>query len=282
MAKILIAGCGDIGRALGNLLTEAGHQVTGLKRQPLLNSQDKFPYFQADLTVKSHLNALQSDYEYVFFIASPDRRENDSYRKIYDTGLSNLAGRLSHADWFFVSSTSVYGQNQGEWVDEDSAATGSSASSRLIVAAEQYLNALNSNNIIIRFSGIYGPGREYLINQARQNPVIQKHPPYYTNRIHRQDCVAVLAFMLNQRLKGVELQSCYLASDDYPATLWEVMTWLCGQLRCPPPAAKAVDAAAVMNKRCRNDRLKALGYRFLYADFRQGYGAVLSGSALQN
>ena len=131
--------------------------------------------------------------------------------------------------------------------------------------------ALNPANIVVRFSGIYGPGREYLLRQAMQSPAIQHTPPYFTNRIHQQDCVGVLAFLLEQRLAGKALAQCYLASDDDPAPMWEVMTWLADHLHCSPPVIKAVDTNAGMNKRCSNARLKALGYQFQYPGYKDGY-----------
>jgi nucleoside-diphosphate-sugar epimerase len=175
-----------------------------------------------------------------------------------------------------VSSTGVYGQSRGEWVDEDSAAEPANITSRLIRQAEQKLLALNPANIVVRFSGIYGPGRESLLRLAMQAPAIQQTPPYFTNRIHQQDCIEVLSFLLEQRLAGKALAQCYLASDDDPAPMWEVMTWLADRLHYPPPVVKAVDGDAGMNKRCRNARLKALGYQFHYPSYKDGYLELIS------
>ncbi len=279
MAKILIVGCGAIGYKLANMLAKAGHDVTGLKRNPPPISQEKFKYVKADITASVTLEALDTDFDQVFFIVSADSRNESSYHDIYETGLNNLINKLAKTDrpatWLFVSSTSVYGQTQGEWVDEESPALGGNDTSRKIIAAEQKLIALNPNNIIVRFSGIYGPGREYLLRMARQSPSIQQHPPYYTNRIHQRDCVGVLAFLYQQQLAGVNLEQCYLASDDDPAPLWEVMTWMTAQLGCHPPMVKISDRQVDMNKRCLNSRIKSLGYRFIYPDFKAGYSELL-------
>lgn len=278
MAKILIAGCGTLGRELGNILAEAGHEVNGLKRHPPEVNYDKFIYLWADITSPTDMDSLGKDYDYVFFIVSPDRRELTSYQNVYELGLTNLLRRLPEAVWLFVSSTSVYAQNQGEWVDEDSEATGDSGTSKLILAAEQKLHAVNPQNIVVRFSGIYGPGREYLLRQARQQPSVQKEPPYFTNRIHQRDCVGVLSFLFNQHLTGVKLLPCYVASDHEPAALWDVMTWLTQQLQTSAPLAKPSGDEADMNKRCLNERLTKLGYRFIYPDFRHGYGEMIQSS----
>jgi len=275
MAKILIIGCGAIGTQLAHVLSAKGHQVTGLKRNPPKTDAGNVNYVTADITVPADLNDLPLDFEIFYFIVSPDGRNEENYRDIYESGLNNLLNKFSQAGsnphWIFVSSTSVYGQSQGEWVDEDSIAQPECATSQLIRQAEQKLIDLDADNIVVRFSGIYGPGREYLLRMAKQAPAIQQNPPYFTNRIHQQDCIGVLAFLLERRLAGVALEQCYLASDDDPAPMWEVMSWLAEQLKCQPPTVKSDDPCCVKNKRCNNQRLKALGYKFRYPSFKDGY-----------
>ncbi len=275
MAKVLIVGCGAIGSELGRVLSAQGHDVTGLKRKPPLSAPGLINYVAADISSAADLSDLDTGFTQAFFIVSPDGRNEQSYRAVYQTGLDNLLTKLPKTQWLMVSSTSVYGQTQGEWVDENCIAKPQNITSRLIRQAEQTLMAFNPANIAVRFSGIYGPGREHLLRQAMETPAIQKNPPYFTNRIHQQDCVKVLCFLLEQRLAGKALAQCYLASDDNPAPTWEVMTWLADQLHCPPPTAKAAaadaDADAAMNKRCSNTRLKALGYEFHYPSYKDGY-----------
>ncbi|MFA6051047.1 MAG: SDR family oxidoreductase [Methylobacter sp.] len=271
MAKILIIGCGGMGAKLAMALSANGHEVTGLKRNPPTPAAGNIKYFTADITSPDDLADLDTDFEQAFFIVSPDGRTEKSYRAVYEAGLNNLLAKLPQARWIMVSSTSVYSQTQGEWVDEASIAQPDNITSRLIRQAEQRLMALNPDNIVVRFSGIYGPGREYLLRMARQAPAIQQIPPYFTNRIHQKDCVGVLSFLLEQRLAGAPLEQCYLASDDDPAPMWEVMTWLAERLHCQPPVVKTASADAVMNKRCSNLRLKALGYEFQYPSYKDGY-----------
>lgn len=268
MAKILIAGCGAIGSELAGVLSAKGHDVTGLKRKPPLSAPGSVRYVAADIRSPTDLADSATDFTHAFFIVAPDGRTEQSYRAVYETGLNNLLARLPDTRWIMVSSTSVYGQTHGEWVDEDSVAEPGNVTSGLIRQAEQKLMDLNPANIVVRFSGIYGPGREYLLRQAMQSPAIQQTPPYFTNRIHQRDCVGVLAFLLEQRLAGKALAQCYLASDDDSAPMWDVMTWLAEQLHCSPPIVKA---GAGMNKRCSNARLKALGYQFQYPGYKDGY-----------
>jgi len=275
MAKILIIGCGAIGTELGNSLSSKGHQVVGLKRNPPESAANKFNFFSADIASTDDLERLDTDFDYLFFIVSPGERTEKAYRDVYETGLNNLLNKFALSDappkWLFVSSTSVYGQSQGEWVDENSPAQPDNICSQFIRQAELRLMNLNQGHTIVRFSGIYGPSREYLLRMAKLSPAIQQNPPYYTNRIHQQDCVGVLDYLLEQSLTGGVLESCYLASDDDPAPMWDVITWLTQQLGVKEPAAKMVDNTGSMNKRCNNKRLKKLGYQFQYPSYKEGY-----------
>jgi len=274
MASILIIGCGVIGTSLATVLSAQGHVVKGLKRHPPEN-HSKIEYIKADIASAESINALDLTVDVVFFIVSADGRTEASYQSVYEAGLQNALAKFTKQAWFFVSSTSVYGQSEGEWVDEDSPTQPTAVTSQLICHAEQRVMAASPRNVVVRFSGIYGPGREYLLRMARQNPVIQQTPPYYTNRIHQQDCIGVLAFLLQKRLAGELLDQCYLASDDDPAPLWDVITWLAKAMACPSPTAKTVDGPADGNKRCRNDRLKLLSYQFRYPSFRVGYAELI-------
>jgi nucleoside-diphosphate-sugar epimerase len=274
MARLLIIGCGATGTQLAQVLLDKGHEVTGLKRNPPTSAAN-FNYFAADITSAKALEKLDNDFDVLFFMVSADSRTEKSYRDIYEAGLDNLLVKFARHPWIFVSSTRVYSQSKGEWVDETSIAQADTPTSRLIRQAEQKLTVLNPNNIVVRFSGIYGAGREYLLRMAQQVPSIQQQPSYFTNRIHQQDCVEVLVFLLEQRLAGVTLEQCYLASDDNPAPLWDVMAWLAEQMQCQPPRVKVVGENAGMNKRCCNQRLKALGYTFRYPSYQEGYSELI-------
>jgi len=276
MAKILIIGCGAIGTQLAHILSAKGHQVTGLKRNPPTSGNSQVKYVSADISSFSSLDNLDSGFDFVFFIVAPDERTEQAYRYVYELGLNNLLVKFTRETWIFVSSTSVYSQSQGEWVDEESVAQPENIASLLIRQAEQKLMDVNPLNISVRFSGIYGEGREYLLRTAKQGAFVQKDPPYFTNRIHQDDCIGVLVFLLEQRLAGIALKQCYLASDDNPATTWEIMSWLAEQMHCKPPVEKIMAGNAEMNKRCDNTRLKRLGYQFIYPDYKQGYAALVS------
>lgn len=281
--RVLIAGCGKIGSALAQMLVALGHEVTGLRRSPDHGSPG-VRCLQVDLTDPAQCRAITDSYDAVFYILTPGGRTPDAYRNAYLLGQQNLMQRLAELGpmphWTLVSSTSVYGQQAGEWVDETTPTDPTSATAAVLLQAEKWLRSQLIRHTIVRFAGIYGPGRMMLIKQACSGQPVAKQPPVYTNRIHQVDAVGALAFLLQHRLTGAEQEDIYLVCDDNPATQWEVMTWLAEQLGLPEPPALTASPDAPQNKRCSNRRLKQLGFRWRYPDFRMGYAEMLADSGL--
>ena len=274
MARVLIAGCGDIGAAAGRLLVDDGNEVVGLKRNPP-SSDGKISYVKKDITNAEEVSGLDTEFDLVICILTPDDRSEQAYRRVFEVGIGNLcrvfSQRQSSARFLFISSTSVYGQMHGEWVDEASVTEPESHTGRIILQAENTVLSQDDGNCIIRFSGIYGRGRSHLLTEVTRGGGVQYRPPYYTNRIHRSDCVAVVRFIAVKMLAGERLEPVYLASDDDPAPKWEVFNYLAGLLGEQVPEKKIMADSAPQNKRCSNRRLKQLGYDFIYNSYRDGY-----------
>ena len=277
MARILIAGCGITGAAVGDSLVSDGHEVYGLKRHPPTDSHG-LNYIKADLTRVDDLRKVDAIFDLVIYILSPDDRSEQSYRKVFEHGLNNLTNVLSHQAtppcYLFISSTSVYGQRNGEWVDEQSPTQPERTNGKVILQAERAILANNNRNCVIRFSGIYGRGESYLFDAVLNNHEIQFQPPYYMNRIHWQDCVRVINMIANKMLAGEDLEPIYLASDDDPAPKWEVFNYLARKLGVTAPAKAVLSHDALQNKRCSNRLLKQTGFRFKYSSYRDGYAEI--------
>lgn len=289
MARILIAGCGDVGAALGQNLAAAGHTVWGLKRHPTGLPPGVLP-LAADLSDPASLGQLPPDLDGVAYCTAATDFSEAAYQAAYVTGVRQLLEALAQSGqspcrFVFSSSTSVYAQYQGEWVDETSPATANSFSGRCLRAGEQLLWESVWPAVAVRFGGIYGPGRTRLIDSVRDgSATCPAGPPVYTNRIHRDDCAGVLEHLLflPQPLP------LYLAVDDDPAPLDAILRWLAEQLGKPePPLAAAAPIKpgaegrpsamrARASKRCRNTRLRASGFQFRYPSYRQGYAALLN------
>lgn len=279
MARVLIIGCGDVGIALGRRLAAEGHLVYGLRRRanavppPMiaLAGDVRDPRTLSDLPLV----------DYAFYLAAADGYTDAAYRAVYVRGVANVLQSLkdnTKLRWFvFASSTAVYGQQDGAWVDETSATAPGGFSGRRLLEGERSVLGSPFPATVVRFAGIYGPGRRYLIERVRNGESCVGEPVLYTNRIHRDDCVGML-----QHLMRLERPApCYVGVDSEPAAECVVMDWLAGQLKVAPPrriaAANIAGFLQRANKRCRNARVRASGYRFRYPTFREGYLAVIAG-----
>lgn len=280
--RILIAGCGQLGNAVGTVLASQGHQVTGLRRSHIISDNDSFCYFQADLTKPETLRHLPSDFDLVLVIVTPSERSEAGYRAIYLQGTGHLLAHFSRSgvspQILYISSTRVYGQHRGEWVDEHSETVPGDAYGCILLAAEQQVLGFgeqdathNRTNTIVRFTGIYGPGAQFMQRLAAQAKPVQYEPPAFTNRVHREDCVGSLIFLVNKALSGEALASHYLVTDDEPVPKWQVVNWLAEQNGLPSPQKEVCNANAGQGKRCRNQRIREAGYNFKYPSYREGY-----------
>ncbi|AXY42728.1 SDR family oxidoreductase [Halomonas sp. JS92-SW72] len=275
----LILGCGDIGIGLGQRLQAAGQRVVGVRRNVAALEGSGLEAAGADLTDPASLAALP-DADVLVYVVSADRFEEEAYRAAYPEGLKAVLAEFGERKRaprrvFFVSSTSVYPQQSGEEVDEASPADPTGFAGALMREAEQVLLDHPLPGTAVRFSGIYGPGRDRLIRQVSEGRIAPESPAMYTNRIHRDDCVGVLAHLIERSLADEPVDDLYLASDCEPAPLHEVMTWLAKQLKVEATETIQSPLRRRASKRCLNARLLASGYAFRYPSFREGYAQVL-------
>jgi nucleoside-diphosphate-sugar epimerase len=175
----------------------------------------------------------------------------------------------------FVSSTGVYAQQDGSWVDEDTPAEPREFSDRALLDGERAVLGGPLPATVLRLGGIYGPGRTRLIESVRRGEA-RVRPGLYTNRIHRDDAAGALAHLLAL----AEPAPVYLGVDDEPAAEADVLNWIADRLGLPrPPASRAVPHDRLEhrgNKRCRNARLRGSGYGFRYPTFREGYASLMT------
>lgn len=287
MARVLIAGFGYVGSLLAEQLRCAGHEVWGLRRSAALLPAGVAP-LRADLTQSLARDLLPPDLDHAFVLLSAGAYEDRRYEQVYVQGTQRLIDALAAtsprlARFVFVSSTSVYGQDGGEWVDEDSPAEPRDFAGRRLLEAEARVRSAPWPASVVRFGGIYGPGRRRLIESVRSGAA-RLPPPgaRFTNRIQREDCAGVLAHLLALEAPPALL----LGVDDEPADEREVLCWLADRIGVarPPVADAGAPAARIArergraptNKRCSNARLRATGYVLRYPSYREGYAAALA------
>lgn len=271
---MLIAGCGYVGTALGLELAQSGDTVVGLRRDPGPLPDPIVPV-AADLNDRGSLRGLPA-VDAVVLSMSPGGRDPARYRSTYVEGPATLLAFLADRGddvgrVLFTSSTAVYGRSDGVWVDEDSRTDEPSVTARVLLEAEAAIAAGPYPATVLRLGGIYGPGRTRMLERVRAGTVRCPPEPEFTNRIHRDDAAGALAHLL--ALPAPEER--YLGVDDDPADRCTVYRWLAERLGAPTPAVAADAASGRSNKRCRNDRLVASGYRFRYPTFREGYAELV-------
>ncbi|MFA9431787.1 SDR family oxidoreductase [Egicoccus sp. AB-alg2] len=279
--KVLVAGCGDLGTEAGLRLQRDGHTVVGLRRTPA-RLPDGFERLAGDLG--GELPPLPADTDAVVFAAAPGERSVAAYRRVYRDGLARVLAGLraagaAPARVLFVSSTAVYGVDDGSWVDEDTPTEPTSATGQVLVETERSLLDGPFPATTFRLAGVYGPGRTRLIDQVRSGTATIPAAPAHTNRIHRDDAAEAIVHLLTRVPAPARV---YLGVDHAPVERGEVLRWLAEQLGCPAPPVGADRRSRGGDKCCRNDRLVATGFRFTYPTYREGYTAVLAGAGTRH
>ncbi len=275
--SVLLAGCGDIGTGLGERLIARGARVVGLRRRPE-NLPAGFEKLAGNFDDPATLAGLQGQqFDHVVITLTPDAYTDEAYAQAYVAGLKNLLSALDPKPGclFFVSSTSVYHQDDHKWVDENSPTEPTIFSGARMLEAEQIIAASGLPHVNVRFSGIYGPGRTRLLDQVRGGEACGPEHRLYTNRIHRLDGIGFLEHLILKHERGEELHDLYLATDSHAATMWDVQSWLATKIGMEPFKLKTGPVPGRTSKRCRNGRLREAGYKLVYPDFMRGYAELL-------
>lgn len=264
--RVLIAGCGDLGQRLGLALAARGDTVFGLRRRVDALPAGILPV-PADLLDPSSLRALPRDLDALAIILTPGRRDEAGYREAYLQAPANLLGALGGlpAKAVFVSSTAVYGGDDGRWVDEDEAPAPEDFNGRVLLEAERALAVRMPGLWRLRLAGIYGPGRRWMLRRAAEAAGCR---PRWTNRIHVEDAARAIEFALDSGPAG----SACIVSDGQPVREDELLGWLAGRLRRPAPR---LEPGPECGRRLRPRRLAELGFRLRWPDWRLGYSSLL-------
>jgi len=276
---IALLGFGDIARRLLALLPD--DDVIAVKRSPMETSAH---LVLADCRDQGQMNQLMTTHFDVLVMSFvPTQYDDQGYKEGYvDTVKAILQALKQNKQQprllVFVSSTSVYGQQEGVWIDEHSPTEPNGYSGKRLLEAEQLSKDSCYDHCCVRFSGIYGPGRRRLIEQVIAGHGTPAQPVLYSNRIHADDCAGFLAYLV-KRHRDHPIDSLYLASDSEPTPLYTVKQFIAERLGFDQ--AHLDDAAfppARMlrsSKRCSNKRMLSTGYTLRYPTFREGYGKLL-------
>jgi nucleoside-diphosphate-sugar epimerase len=274
--RVLIAGCGDLGLRVARRLLARGDEVHALRRTPPLGEADGVHWHPGDLTDAASLVSLPAQFSQLVFLPTPDARSPAAYRAVFVEGLRNRLEALDRDRLdrvLLVSSSAVYGEHHGGWVDETTAPGPSGFNGRILLETERWLASQPLPGVVLRLAGLYGPGRLQLIDRLRTgHATVPRALPHWANRIHIDDAASAIAHLL--ALSGP--QPLYLGVDDTPLPLDVLYDHLAALLGAPrPPEGNA--PAGVGSKRLSNARLRASGFAPAWPDARDGYAALLAG-----
>jgi nucleoside-diphosphate-sugar epimerase len=277
MPKVLIAGCGYVGTATAKLLLERGWDVTGWTRSGEADRKiaKRIEIRAVDMRHPEQVRRNSIDCDVVIHCASSSGGNPHHYRRLYGDGIRNLATAFPQARLIFTSSTSVYPQRDGAWVDEDSPTRPAAPKPRILLGAEEFV--LGQAGIVLRLGAIYGPGRSALLQGVRNGKAAITAADRYVNHVHRDDAASAIVFAAEQ--KELRCPRLFNVVDDKPTMRNEVLRWLAIQLhrQLPISSQLPISERGPTHKRVSNARLRALGWKLRYPNYREGFlNSVLS------
>ncbi|MAD58443.1 MAG: hypothetical protein CMK44_07725 [Porticoccus sp.] len=296
--KVLFAGCGDIGVRVIRTLSDNnlyGHwQTLAMRREPSALPSD-IEAIKGDLCDSENFLFIldNSNIDIIVITLTPDYMSDQGYLDSYVTGANVLKSTLKKLSYrpqliVWVSSTGVYSQCCGEWVDESSVASSKSYRGKRLLEAENIVKSISEElsvdentsikSVIIRFSGIYGPYRGRLLNNIKEGRIAPKYPIIWTNRIHVDDCVGIIIHILKLYSQKKYVSDLYIGTDDQPVPTHEIQTWLANQMGVIPTQKNEISkqlGGQNPNRRCSNKLIKDSGYTFIFSNFKEGYKSLL-------
>ncbi|MDQ3198865.1 MAG: NAD-dependent epimerase/dehydratase family protein [Verrucomicrobiota bacterium] len=275
MSRILIAGCGYVGTATADRFHAAGWEVEGWTHSPKSAARlgaKPYPIRAIDLTDAGAVQAAAGPCEAVIHCASSGGGGAENYRQIYLEGARHLVAAFPSSRLLYTSSTSVYHQQDGEWVDETSPAEPAHETGKILRQTEEFVR--ENGGLIVRLAGIYGPGRSALLRKFLSGTArIEGEGSRFLNQAHRDDIAAALFHLLSLPAESRGNDQIFNVADHEPITQRACYEWLAQKLGQPlPPSGTAPEPRkrGASNKRVSSARLRGLGWAARYPNFAIG------------
>lgn len=286
--RIAVLGCGYVGTSLALQAQARGHAVMGVVR-----SAESVVRLQA-LGISAQACDLQADdwtslpaaFDVVVYAASTGGAGVDAYARTYDAGVKRAlawARGVGAQRFIFTSSTGVYRQDDGSVVTEASAVGGTPTADAMLAGERAVLTSGLACATVLRFGGLYGPGRHYLLDQLKRGEnVIGGRVDHFINYLHQDDAAGAVLAAVESTARGAHL---YNVTDGQPVTKAALAVWISDQLQLPAPI---FDAAAPAGPRMRRSGqvqpsrivdasliARELGWKPRYAGVFEGFAAFL-------
>jgi nucleoside-diphosphate-sugar epimerase len=288
--RVLIAGCGWLGKALGRTLAARGDLVTGIRRDPAAASglrEVGIEPLALDLSVRESAAKIPGGFDAIVACQAAHDDSIEAYRAAYVEATRNLldaARRAGVGAFVYTGSTGVFGQRDGGDVDEATPPSPAGASAEVLAEAERVALEGAGAGVparVVRLSGLYGPGRTGAIDRVRQGVLaLGEGDDVWMNWCHLDDAMAaVIAATERGRSGGV-----YHATDAHPARRSEVVEWIAARLGIPAPRRADHGVPLPSGRRGANRRIlgertrSELGLTLAWPSFREGLAPFLPAS----
>lgn len=296
----LILGCGYLGQRVAERWRQPGDNVFAVTRTDEQASTFERWGLQpvvADVTMPSSLKQLRAlpTIDTLLFAVGMDRSRYSDIRDVYVQGLRNVLSTLSLANGdgkdtissesqmtprdadihlIYISSTGVYGDFGGDWIDESAETDPQREGGKACLAAERWIleSGWGQRATILRFAGIYGPDRVPTADKLQQKQWSQLSADGFLNLIHVDDGVGIVCRVANETPSG----DIYHVSDGQPPRRRDYYDFLAQQLGVgdipwDPSASAPAESRAANSKRVSNKKLvRRYDPTFRFPDFRSG------------
>jgi nucleoside-diphosphate-sugar epimerase len=269
--SVLIVGCGFVGLPLAQSFASSGwktHAITASEASASSLRRESFAVHAIDIAEATQFEDLpERIFDVVIHCASSGRGGAADYARVFFNGVQNLMAHLEYRRLIFTSSTSVYAQTDGSWLDETARAEPVRETGQILRKTEELV--MGTGGTVARLAGLYGPGRcAPLENLLQGRAIIQEDGSRVMNTLHQLDAAGALHFLADSEGNGL-----FNVVDNQPVTEMEWFQFVCHRLHKPLPSTGPRDLnrkRGWTNKRVSNQKLRSLGWNPIYSTFKEG------------